>query len=140
MTASANHMLLPDGPSDYHSPHHQQPLKTINNPNPHMHSEQTHIMTLPELCPASHNPGPGSTMSIRYQANDRFLELFSLEAYFKGYIGHPIVRDIEYLTQEVAKDCAQALGLSVTVTAHIYLAGLAQQQILTTTAPKPSVP
>ncbi len=73
-------------------------------------------------------------MSIRYQAAGHFLELFALEAYFKGYIGHPLVRDIEYLTQEVAKDCAAALGLKVTVTAHIYLAGLGQQQILTTVA------
>lgn len=77
-------------------------------------------------------------MRIHYQAGTRFLELFALEAYFKGYIGHTMVRDIEYLTQEVAKDCAHALGQSVTVTAHIHLAGLAQQQILTTTAPKPS--
>lgn len=137
MTATANHTLLPNGPNDYISAHHPYPLKTINNPNPHLFSEQTHIITLPELCPASHNPGPGSSMSIRYEAAEHFLELFALEAYFKGYIGHPMVRDIEYLTQEVAKDCSAALGLSVTVTAHIYLAGLAQQQILTTTAPKP---
>lgn len=140
MPQTTNHTFLPDCPNDYVSPHHQRPLKTIANPNPHMLSEQTHVVTLPELCPASHNPGPGSSMSIRYQAGAHFLELFALEAYFKGYIGHPIVRDIEYLTQEVAKDCAAALGISVTVTAHIFLAGLAQQQILTTTAPKPIRP
>lgn len=115
----------------YCSIYNGKTLKTINNPHPEMHMVQKHIILLPELCPASKNPVTGSTLTIKYQAGQTLLELFALEDYIQGFIGHTIVRDLEYFVQVVAKDCAQVLGYNILVKAHIKLAGLAQEQKIT---------
>jgi hypothetical protein len=41
-------------------------LKTVADPHPALRSRQAHIIDLPELCPASRNPGAGSLLCIRY--------------------------------------------------------------------------
>lgn len=123
------HTDVPDQPGDYLSRWNGARLKTILSPNPGTKTKQTHRLALPELCPASHNPLPGSTMLVFYKTRKRFLEVFSLSAYIKAAIGHPIVRDVEALTQAVALDCAGALGQKVYVEGRYQLRGLDQEVI-----------
>ncbi len=121
----------------YRSEHHDETIDLIKNQNPQLETELCHIVRLPQLCPWSKNPAEGSELEIHYRAKGYFLELFSLERYIHGFIGHQKVRDIEYLAQEVAKDCANALGERVDVVANINLAGLNQRQIIKTSAERP---
>ncbi len=114
----------------YRSKHHDQSIDLIRNQNPELKTKQTHILRLPELCPMSKNPGKDSELHIRYRAREYFLELFSLDRYIRGYIEHPMVRDIEFLAQEVAQECANALGEKVKVEAYINLVGVEQKQII----------
>lgn len=114
------------------------PLKTIANAKPDMQMTLEHILHLPELCPASKNPKPGSTMTLSYQAGAQILELFSLDQYIAAFRGHPIVRDMEYFTQVVAQDAADTLGHQVSVHAELSYNMINQQQRISVLA-KPSI-
>lgn len=105
-----------------------QPLKTIENARPLLRMRVEHMVLLPILCPVSQNPAKGSTLNIAYQAGERLLELFALEAYIASYYGHIVVRDMEFFVQVVGEECAQALGHEVHMSAEITYAGLAQRQ------------
>ncbi len=72
-------------------------IKTIPNARPHLSTVVEHILELPELCPVTRNPASGSTLTLRYVAGERLLELFSLEAYIDTFVGHAVVRDLEFL-------------------------------------------
>lgn len=87
-------------------------LKTISNPGI---VKQTHIVSIPPLCPKTHNPVGGSTLTIVYFPEDRLLEVYSLNEYVNSFIGSNEVRDIEQLVQSVARDCSGVLGVKVTV-------------------------
>lgn len=124
-------MFIPDTRvMSYQSPHHGEAIDLIKNRNPTLKTKQCHILEMPILCTKSQNPGKGSELYIRYKARGYFLELFSLDRYIAGFYEHMDVRDIEFLTQEVAKDCANALGDKVTVEAHVNLNGVKQKQII----------
>ena len=127
MTNSTDHTYVPADAHSYRSPDTGALLKTIANPHPHYQSWQEHVLTLPELCPASHNPGTGSTLAIRYHATQRFLEVFSLSAYIQAFIGHKTVRDVEMLTQVIARDCVAVLGVAVEVEGCFELPALGQR-------------
>lgn len=133
----ASHVEVPDLADDYRSSWNGARIKTIGTPYAGMKTKQTHRLYLPELCPASHNPLPGSTMLIFYKTRSRFLEVFSLSAYIQAAIGHPLVRDVEALTQAVALDCAAALGQKVYVEGRFQLRGLDQEVICITKAYPP---
>lgn len=127
MTTPTDHTYVPVDAQSYRSPDTGAVLKTIANPHPQLQSWQEHVLTLPELCPASHNPGPGSTLAIRYHASARFLEVFSLSAYIQAFIGHKTVRDVELLTQVLARDCAAVLHHTVEVEGCFELPALGQR-------------
>lgn len=135
----ALHTEVPNRSDDYISRWNGARLKCIQNPNPDLKTEQIHVLRLPELCQASHNPMPGSSITISYRGKGRFLEVFSLSAYIQASIGHPIVRDVEALTQAIAIDCAQALGQKVEVDGLFELRGLAQT-VMTEVVAKPRKP
>jgi len=120
--------------TDYTSPHNGRLIKTIGNQRPQMAMTVEHVLLLPELCPASKNPKPGSSVTVRYEAGARLLELFSLDQYIDGFVGHRIVRDIEFFTQVVGEDCANALGQAVEVFADIELNAVRQRQKVSLTA------
>ena len=115
-------------------------LNTIANARPDLSTEVEHIVELPELCPATGNPRPGSTLTIRYEAGERLLELFSLDAYIAAFIGHPVVRDMEYFVQTVAQDSADALGHAVEVRADVQFNRVRQGQRLTVRAHPRTLP
>lgn len=124
---NSDHTLAPANAKQYTSPYNGAVLKAINNPNPSMNTWQEHLITLPELCPASKNPGPGSTLLISYSAHQLFLEVFSLKDYIDAFIGHLTVRDVEQLTQAVADDCMQLLQHEVIVKGSFELPALGQR-------------
>ncbi|WP_102127297.1 hypothetical protein [Deinococcus planocerae] len=109
-------------------------LKTIANARPGLPTVVEHVLHLPELCPATHNPAPGSTLTLRYEAGERLLELFSLDAYVDAFVGHPVVRDMEFFVQTVAQDSADALGAEVTASADVRFKALRQEQRVTVLA------
>ena len=96
-------------------------LQTVSNQNPHMQMVQRHLVNVPSLCPATGNPQPGSTLSVTYIPRSKLLELYSLTAYVHSFVGHETVRDIEYFAQTLAQDCADVLGVAVTVRANFVL-------------------
>lgn len=109
-------------------------LRTIANARPGLHTVVEHVLHLPELCPASHNPAPGSTLTLRYAAGERLLELFSLDTYIDAFIAHPVVRDMEVFVQTVAQDAANAAGVEVTACADVHLNRVRQDQRVTVVA------
>ncbi|WP_135230187.1 hypothetical protein [Deinococcus fonticola] len=109
-------------------------LKTIANARPDVDTVVEHVLFLPELCPATLNPRPGSTLTLRYQAGELLLELFSLDTYMDAFIGHPVVRDMEFFVQTVALDAASALGGEVTAVADVTFNRLRQGQRITVRA------
>ncbi|PID61147.1 MAG: hypothetical protein CR974_04405 [Gammaproteobacteria bacterium] len=109
-------------------------LATIDNAKPNMHMEVEHVLLLPELCPASKNPKSGSTLTLRYLAGDKLLELFSLDKHIAAYIGHPIVRDMEFFTQTIAQTAADALDNEIIATAELDYNLIAQRQRIVVTA------
>lgn len=135
-----DHTRLPPQTPGYHTPDTGAVLKTIANPHPAIKTRQKHILAIPELCPASRNPGAGSMLEIDYRGRQHFLEVFSLSAYLRAFIGHPRVRDVELLTQTIARDCAAALGHKVRVTGRFELPGIEHCVVTQATARPDSRP
>ena len=96
-------------------------LKTITNPQVSKITKQTHEVEVPSLCPRTANPVAGSSLTITYVPNEFLLEVYSLNEYIASFIGSREVRDLELLTQVVARDCHEVLGVKVTVTGKFIL-------------------
>ena len=90
-------------------------LKTIDNPKISKLTKETHEVAVPPLCPKTANPIAGSTLTISYIPSGKLLEVYSLNEYVASFIGSQEVRDLELLTQVVARDCHEALGVKVKV-------------------------
>ena len=90
-------------------------LKTITNPKIAKLTKQIHEVQVPALCPKTGNPITGSTLTIMYIPKQRLLEVYSLNEYIASFIGSNEVRDLELLTQVVARDCREVLDVNVTV-------------------------
>ena len=90
-------------------------LKTIANPNISKTTKQIHEVDVPSLCPRTANPVSGSSLTICYVPAGLLLEIYSLNDYVASFIGSNEVRDLELLTQVVARDCHEALGVTVSV-------------------------
>jgi len=96
-------------------------LKTIANPKVSKITKQIHEVEVPSLCPKTGNPIAGSTLTIIYVPAELLLEVYSLNEYIASFIGSREVRDLELLTQVVAHDCHEILGVKVTVTGKFIL-------------------
>ena len=90
-------------------------LKTIANPTISETRKQTHELAVPPLCPKTENPISGSTLTISYVPDEKLLEVYSLNEYIASFIGSNEVRDLELLTQVIARDCQSILGVNVWV-------------------------
>lgn len=112
----------------HESAHVAAPLKTIANARPELHTKIEHLIDLPILCLRSQNPVAGSTLSIAYAPKERILELFALDAYIQAYIGHTLVRDMEYFVQTIADECARVLQVPVECVGRIRYNGLSMGQ------------
>ncbi|HEX2697155.1 MAG TPA: hypothetical protein VHM28_05560 [Anaerolineales bacterium] len=91
-------------------------LKTIDNPQIARLTKEIHEVQIPPLCPKTGNPIAGSTLTISYLPEKKLLEVYSLNEYVASFTGSNEVRDLELLTQVVARDCHEVLGVKVTVT------------------------
>ena len=96
-------------------------LKTIANPTISKIRKQTHEVIVPPLCSRTGNPIAGSTVTISYTPDEKLLEVYSLNEYIASFIGSGEVRDLELLTQVVARDCHSILGVYVSVTGKYVL-------------------
>jgi 7-cyano-7-deazaguanine reductase len=96
-------------------------LKTIANPTVSKIRRQIHEVDIPSLCPKTANPIRGSTMTISYGPDKKLLEVYSLNEYIASFIGSNEVRDLELLTQVVARDCHNILGVHVSVIGRFVL-------------------
>lgn len=90
-------------------------LKTIDNPTIATLTKQTHEVDVPPLCPKTGNPTAGSTITITYAPQRKLLEIYSLREYVASFIGSQEVRDLELLTQVIARDCHNVLEIQVSV-------------------------
>ncbi len=96
-------------------------LKTIDNPQVSRSTREIHEVQVPPLCPKTANPVAGSTLTISYVPDQKLLEFYSLRDYIASFIGSQEVRDLELLTQVVARDCREALDVRVRVTGRYVL-------------------
>lgn len=87
---------------------------------------EAHILDLPECCPISKNPRPGSTITICYRPDAFKLEVIALRAYISQYRGglrdeqgEIIVRDMEGMIARIAADCARVVCVPVRVFASL---------------------
>jgi 7-cyano-7-deazaguanine reductase len=96
-------------------------LKTIANPKISKISKQVHEVDVPPLCPKTSNPISGSTLTISYVPDEKLLEVYSLNEYIASFVGSNEVRDLELLTQVVARDCGSLLGVQVSVIGRFLL-------------------
>lgn len=95
-------------------------MNTIANANPATPTRITLKQPIADLCPHSHEPQIGSSISITYAAADRLLELHAIREWIESQLSEAL--DVETLTQRAAQAAATALGVPVEVTAHYVLA------------------
>jgi NADPH-dependent 7-cyano-7-deazaguanine reductase QueF len=97
-------------------------IKTQPNERRCHHTEEEHRLDLPECCPISKNPRPGSSITIQYAPVDLFLEVASLKAYIDSYQGgRGDVRSMEGMIQAIAQDCADTVRARVTARADLVI-------------------
>lgn len=97
-------------------------LQTQPNSFPQAQTHERHRLPLPQCCPISGNPQPGSVIEISYRPNKVFLEVYSLRNFIDQFIGgYEDVRDMEGMIQKIAIECANAVGVHVRVVAAINL-------------------
>jgi NADPH-dependent 7-cyano-7-deazaguanine reductase QueF len=103
------------------------------------HIESEHILGLPACCPISKNPGPGSTIAIRYTPVDTFLEVASLKRYIDSYVGGKgAVRSMEGMIQAIAQDCSDVVRVEVEVLARLNIAPEQQMTLVCVAKPRPN--
>ena len=108
-------------PARYNTQNQEMPdggmntLQTIDNPKISKLTKEVHEVQIPSLCPKTGNPITGSTLTITYAPVEKLLEVYSLNEYVASFIGSKEVRDLELLTQVVARDCHEVLGVKVSV-------------------------
>lgn len=95
-------------------------LRTQKNENRCMKTLVSHIIELPKCCPVSNNPLPGSKITITYNPKLYIIEVFSLKRYIDTFIGGKgEIRSMEGMIQTITKDCACAVGVSVTIESEL---------------------
>lgn len=102
-------------------------IDTMPNLRPDvLHIAQTHIVSLPQMCPVSGNPQSGSYVAVRYVPASCYLEVYSFAAYLRRYVGGWLrgdrhIRDMEQVVATIAADCAAAVSVPVRVRARLVL-------------------
>lgn len=93
-----------------------------------LHTYESHSLDLPVCCPISHNPRPGSRITISYIPGDSFIEVASLKRYIDSYIGGKgEIRSMEGMLQQIAQDCSNAIKATVKIVAELVI--LPNQQV-----------
>jgi NADPH-dependent 7-cyano-7-deazaguanine reductase QueF len=92
-------------------------------PNREPDIQTTVELTTPiaDLCPHSHEPQTGSTLTVRYRPSATILELHAVVQWLPSQCAEAI--DLETLCQRAARDASAALGVEATAIAHYVLRG-----------------
>lgn len=116
---------------------HPSGLATLPNERPDVATRMEHVLEIPRCCPASRNPQPGSTLTIRYRVEERILEVYTLKAYIASFQGGHAdgTRNMESMIGKIAADAANATGVRVFIHAHLFLAPEQQMRITVTAEP-----
>jgi hypothetical protein len=98
-------------------------LETMPNEKPGVPLWVENRVSLPRCCPVSGNPQPGSSLTLRYRARDRVLEVYSLQAHIRAYVGGHAdgTRNMEAMVQQIAQVAADVLGVAVRAVADLNL-------------------
>ena len=93
---------------------------------------------LPSCCPVSGNPQMGSKLRIRYRPTDWVLEVYSLAAAIKAYVGgHPSgIRNMESLVQHMAVQVTELLEVPVVLIADLVLHPHQEMRLVVRATPK----
>ena len=98
------------------------PIRTVPNEARCFFTTETHELSLSPCCPVSHNPRPGSILTITYDPVDKILEVASLRKYVDSYCGgRGAVRSMEGMIQEIAQSCANCSGVCIIVFADLVI-------------------
>lgn len=96
---------------------------TMPNLRPSVPLAQCHTFALPQMCPISGNPQPGSVLEAHYRPIAAFLEVEALAHYIASFVGgRDGVRDMEQTIQAIAAHCAERVGVRVVVIARLVIA------------------
>lgn len=97
-------------------------LKTVPNEARCAFSESVHELRFNDMCPISHNPQLGSSLSIHYKANGHFLEVASLRTFIDSYQGgQGDIRSMEGMLQHVAQSASDTLRVNVKLTSRLVI-------------------
>lgn len=97
-------------------------LKTQPNENRCSVTWVTHSLSIPQCCPVTRNPQPGSELTILYSPLKTLLEVAALRAYIDSYQGgRGDVRSMEGMIQNIAQDCADCINQVVKAVAELNL-------------------
>lgn len=95
-------------------------INTIPNRHPELSTRITLTTPIADLCPHSHEPQPGSTLAITYDARAVLIELHGVTEWLQTQLSEAL--DLETLCQRAAAAAAAAVGGAVTVEATYILA------------------
>lgn len=90
--------------------------------DPTVSSFVSHAVPIPECCPVSKNPRPGSTIRVSYLPRDIVVPVEALEERVRGYIGgFESIRGMEEMIQDIARWCAEETGVRVRAVADLVI-------------------
>ena len=84
----------------------------------------SHSLDIPQCCPISGNPYPGSKISVSYFPYDTVVPVEDLANWIAEYVGGHESRDVrnmEEMIQDLAKRCAEETKVTVRVSADLHI-------------------
>jgi hypothetical protein len=107
---------------------HHSGLKVQAVTGPRVRLLHSHVVQLPACCPRSGNPLAGSTLCLTYYSSGWCLEVYSLRALLKRFVGgwkgtdaYPAERNMEGMIALLGQMSADALNEPVRFTANLIL-------------------
>lgn len=101
-------------------------LETLPCQSQHL---EIHQLEVPSCCPVSKNPRPGSMVMICYRPAGFVVDVLTFPAYIRGFQGglkdeqgNLLIRDMEAMIARLALDCANVVGVAVSVWAKLVIA------------------
>jgi len=82
----------------------------------------SHLVPIPECCPVSHNPKPGSTIRVSYRPASIVVPVEALEEKVRSYIGgFESIRGMEEMIQDIARWSCAETGVPIRAVADLVI-------------------
>lgn len=84
----------------------------------------SHTVEIPECCPVSHNPRPGSVLTVSYFPDGVVVPVENLVDWVNEYVGgHDTrrIRNMEEMVQDIAVRCAEETRVRVRLRANLII-------------------